>query len=410
MGYEVKHIMNITDVGHLTLENEDSGEDKMEKGSRREGKTVWEVAEFYTQAFTRDMEALNIIRADEWTKATDYIAEQIKLVRTLEQKGFTYRISDGIYFDTGKDPHYGKMARLDKAGLEAGARVEINPEKRNITDFALWKFSTPNEKRQMEWPSPWGAGFPGWHIECSAMAMAKLGDTLDIHCGGVDHIPVHHTNEIAQSENATGKPFSRWWMHGEFLNIITDKGAEEKMSKSKDNFLTLELLKNKGFEPLAYRFMTLGAHYRSKMQFSWTSLEASQTAYKKLKHALSGIDSIGNIEALKSNEYHQKFLSAIEDDLNMPQVLALVWDTLKSDLSKPDQKALILEWDKVMGLGLDQKQEKTEVPQEIMDLAAKRAEARANKNWKQSDSLRDQILAKGYKIEDMGKGYRIEKV
>ncbi|MBP5188594.1 MAG: cysteine--tRNA ligase, partial [Fibrobacterales bacterium] len=264
-GFDAKHVVNITDVGHLTSDA-DEGEDKMEKGAKRTGKSVWEVAAFYTDAFMRDFHSLNLLEPTVWCRATDHIAEQIALVKTLEEKGYTYRTSDGIYYDSSKFERYGDFARLDLENLWAGSRISMG-EKRLPTDFALWKFSPKDVKRQMEWDSPWGVGFPGWHIECSAMAMKHLGETLDIHCGGTDHVRVHHTNEIAQSEAATGKTFSRFWMHGEFLRLDGDK-----MSKSTGEFLTVDSLVKRGFSPMDYRYFALGSHYRNYLSFSFESL------------------------------------------------------------------------------------------------------------------------------------------
>ena len=262
--YNVRHIMNITDVGHLTGDM-DMGEDKLEKGAKREGKTAWEIAKFYEEAFIDDLKKLNIEMPDKWTRATEYIDEQIDLIKILEEKGYAYKISDGVYYDTSKFKNYNKLSHLDIETLREGARVEKNEEKKNPTDFALWKFSPKDKKRQMEWKSPWGIGFPGWAIECSAMSMAELGEQLDIHCGGIDHINVHHTNEIAQSEAATGKQFFNYWMHGAFLNI---KGGK-KMAKSEGNFLTLEnALIKKEIDPLVYRFAALQTHYRKPMEYS----------------------------------------------------------------------------------------------------------------------------------------------
>ena len=275
-GYTVRHIMNITDVGHLTSDA-DSGEDKMVAGARRTGKSAWEIAALYTASFLEDMRALNIEEPLLYPRATDHIAEQIDFIADLEQKGYTYRTSDGIYFDTSKQPDYGFLARLDKAGLEAGKRVELG-EKRHITDFALWKFSPPGEQRQMEWTSPWGTGFPGWHIECSAMAQKYLGDFFDIHCGGEDHIPVHHTNEIAQTEARAGTRLANFWMHGYFL-----LDNETKMAKSAGEFLRLKTLTDRGYDPLAYRYLCLTAHYRSQLNFTWDALDAAATGLERLR-------------------------------------------------------------------------------------------------------------------------------
>jgi cysteinyl-tRNA synthetase len=319
--------MNITDVGHLT-DDGDHGQDKMEKGAAREGKTAWDIAKFYTKIFQQDLEALNIIFPTKFTRATDNIKEQIALVKKLEKKGFTYQTSDGVYFDTSKLSDYGKLAQLDKQELKAGVRVDMG-EKKNPTDFALWKFSPANEKRQMEWKSPWGVGFPGWHIECSAMAAKYLGQPFDIHCGGIDHVPVHHTNEIAQSEAANDKPLANYWMHGEFLVL---NGA--KMSKSSGEFLTVEVLKNKNFNPLAYRYLLLQTHYRKQLSFSWDSLQAAQNGLEHLytivepwKKGKKGIP-----------EYEKKFTDAISDDLDMPKALAVLWEMIKDTQHTPEEK------------------------------------------------------------------------
>ncbi|NCT00245.1 cysteine--tRNA ligase, partial [Candidatus Parcubacteria bacterium] len=316
-GYRVKHVMNITDVGHLTGDM-DMGEDKMEKGAAKEGKTAWDIASFYTDAFRHDIQALNIQDPDIWCKATDNIPEQIEMIKQLEDKGYTYKTSDGIYFDTSRLRDYNKLSHLPLDMLKEGARVEKNEEKKNSTDFALWKFSAPNAKRQMEWSSPWGVGFPGWHIECSAMSLKYLHGQLDIHCGGIDHINVHHTNEIAQSEAATGKKFFNFWLHGAFLNISGGK----KMAKSDDNFLTLEnSLVKKNISPLVYRFATLQTHYRKPMEYSEKNILQAQAGYNSL---LNQVASLAEDEGgVVNKEYQQKFLAAINDDLNMPQALAV---------------------------------------------------------------------------------------
>ena len=277
-GYAVRHVMNITDVGHLTGDR-DMGEDKMEKGAQREGRTAWDIAEFYTRAFKQDIARLNILEPSIWCKATDSIPEQIDLIRILEQKGFTYKTGDGIYFDTAKFPGYATLSSQNLDALQEGARVEKNPQKRNATDFALWKFSPAGAKRQMEWDSPWGVGFPGWHIECSAMSMQFLGEQLDIHCGGIDHVDIHHTNEIAQSEAATGKKFFNVWMHGAFLNIQGGK----KMAKSEENFLTLDnALIKRGIPPLAYRYAAFQTHYRKPMEYTDESIQAAKNGLEHL--------------------------------------------------------------------------------------------------------------------------------
>ncbi|MFC1598028.1 cysteine--tRNA ligase [Patescibacteria group bacterium] len=398
-GYEVKHVMNVTDVGHLT-DDADAGEDKMEKGAAREGKTAWEVAEFYESAFFADVKALNILPATMRPRATDHIKEQIKLVEALEAGGFTYETSDGVYFDTSKFADYGKMARLDVAGLEEGARVEKNPEKRNVTDFALWKFSPKGSKRAMEWESPWGVGFPGWHLECSAMAMKYLGDTVDIHAGGVDHIQVHHTNEIAQSEAATGKPFARYWLHGEFLLI--DSG---RMGKSEGNFITLEDVRAKGFDPLAYRYFLLGAHYRSKLNFTWKSLEAAQQTFSKLIYLVSQWDKPGTI----CSDCEEKFRNALNDDLNTPEALAIMWELVKSDKPSSAKAATLIEMDKILGLSIqkratDLRAKINKAGKKLDTLLEQREEARTTKDYKKADKIRDKIQSKGFIVEDTDEG------
>lgn len=416
-GYDVRHVMNITDVGHLTGDA-DMGEDKMEKGSKREGKNAWEIAGFYTKAFQDDIKKLNILDPDEWPRATEYIQEQIELIEVLEKKGYTYKTSDGIYFDTSKVKDYNKLSHLDLETLQEGARVEKNDEKKNPTDFALWKFSPVGEKRQMEWESPWGVGFPGWHIECSAMSAELLGDNLDIHCGGIDHINIHHTNEIAQSEAATGKKFFNFWMHGAFLNIAGGK----KMAKSADNFLTLEnALEKKNISPLTYRFAVLGTHYRKPMEYSEEIIKNAENGYQ---HLINQVRELGDKEGGVSQEFKNKFLEAINDDLNTPKALAVAQEVLKSDLSREDKLATILDFDRVFGLGLGFKnsiptgkmediyiyasvsEEELEI---LQDLARRRRNARAAKDWEESDRLRTEIEGRGYIVEDSKDGMRIWK-
>lgn len=403
-GYGVYHVMNITDVGHLTSDA-DEGEDKMEKGARREGKTAWQVAEFYTKAFKKDLVELNIIEPDKWTKATDYITEQIKLLEALEEKGFTYVISDGVYFDTSKFPNYNKLSHLDLETLKEGARVESNKEKRNLTDFALWKFSPKDSNRDMEWQSPWGVGFPGWHLECSAMSEAELPENQDIHCGGIDHVNVHHTNEIAQSEGAYDKKFFNYWMHGAFLNIAGGK----KMAKSDDNFLTLEnAFTKKGINPLVYRFAALQTHYRKPMEYSEDIIENSVNGLISLQNKVrSLIFKAGEVVNCKVNEKYKKmFLDAVNDDLNMPQSLAVVQDVLKSDLPKGDKLVTILDFDKVLGLNLD-KQLIERLPRGVEEIVEKRKKAREEKNWEESDKLRDELSGMGYGVEDSKDGVEV---
>ncbi|MBU0671012.1 MAG: cysteine--tRNA ligase [Patescibacteria group bacterium] len=403
-GYKVNQVMNITDVGHLTSDA-DEGEDKMEKGAEREKKTVWEIAEYYTKVFFQDLEDLNIETPEETPKATDHITDQIELVQKLEEKDFTYKTSDGIYFDTSKLKDYGKLAKLDIAGLEEGARVEKNKEKKNLTDFALWKFSPKDSQRQMEWDSPWGKGFPGWHLECSAMSTKFLGQPFDIHTGGVDHVPVHHTNEIAQSEAALDKKMANYWLHGEFLLM-----KEAKMAKSEGDFVTLAVLMEKGYNPLAYRYFCLGAHYRSKLNFSWEALDGAQNALNKLYAAIYEYDDPTDVDTT----YKEKFVALINNDLDMPGVLALVWELVKSDLEESKKLATLFDFDRVLGLGLrnafeNAEEEKAEIPDEILTLAEQRQLARDEKNWKAADDLRDEILKQGYLIEDTKKGWELKK-
>ncbi len=404
-GLKVKHVMNITDVGHLTGDR-DMGEDKLEKGAEREGKTAWEIAEYYTEAFKKDLKLLNIVEPTIWCKATDTIGEQIGLIRKLEDKGYTYRIGDGIYFDTSKFENYNKLSHQKLEALEEGARVEKNPEKRNATDFALWKFSPPDAKRQMEWPSPWGVGFPGWHIECSAMSMKFLKERLDIHCGGTDHIDVHHTNEIAQSEAATGKPFFRFWLHGAFLIISGGK----KMAKSEGNFLTLEAsFVKKGLDPLVYRFATFQSQYRKPMEYSPESVEAAKNGLLHLRNQVRTLKEIASSTGDVDEGFKNKFREAVNNDLNMPQALAVVQELLKSDLDPAAKLATVLDYDRVMGLDLDKIEVQQVLPDDIQTLVDARKKAREEKQWDLSDQLRDQIQALGYEVQDGPKGMKVFK-
>jgi cysteinyl-tRNA synthetase len=394
--YSVKHVINITDVGHLTSDG-DTGEDKLEKGASREGKTVWEVAQYYENEFRKDLTLLQIpLTAYQFPRATDYIQEQIDLIRVLEEKGFTYDTSDGIYFDTAKFPHYGELAHLDIEGLRSGARVEENTEKRNVTDFALWKFSPKNEKRQMEWDSPWGIGFPGWHIECSAMSQKLLGKHFDIHTGGIDHISVHHENEIAQSESATGEPFVNYWMHVNFLLDTTGK-----MSKSSGDFLRLQTLTDKGLNPLAYRYFTLTAHYRKELTFSYEALQASSVAYTKLVHFVLAHRKNGG-EILPT--YLDACKEALANDLNSPEAIAVIWKMMKdTTFEKSHICATLLAIDSMLGLGLRELQE-VHIPHEVEHLLVERTTAREKKDWATSDRIRDEIQAKGFTVQDTDEG------
>ncbi|MBZ0287981.1 MAG: cysteine--tRNA ligase, partial [Anaerolineae bacterium] len=331
-GYAVRHVMNITDVGHLTSDA-DSGEDRMEKGSKRTGMSAWEIAELYTQEFQTDLVRLNIQEPHVWCRATDHIREQIEFIQCIEANGCTYRTSDGIYFDTSKVSDYGYLARLNIEGLQAGARVDV-AEKRNPTDFALWKFSPPGEQRQMEWDSPWGTGFPGWHIECSAMSAKYLGPFFDIHCGGEDHIMVHHPNEIAQTQACYDTHLANFWMHGYFLQI-----DESRMGKSVGNFLRLQTLMDRGYDPLVWRFFCLGAHYRAKLNFGWEGLDAAATALDRLRTAVYQ----WGVPGTPDQHYLERFSEPINDDLNMPRAMAVMWDLVRSELPDAVKKATVLE-------------------------------------------------------------------
>ena len=401
-GYEVKHVMNITDVGHL-VDDGDDGEDKMEKTSRKTGETAWDIAEKYTEFFMQDLERLNIITPNVMPKATAHIEQQVDLIKTLEEKGFTYKTSDGIYFDTSKLDDYGKLSGQKLDDKQEGARVEKNLEKKNATDFALWKFSPKDEQRQMEWESPWGIGFPGWHIECSAMSEEYLGVPFDIHTGGIDHIPVHHTNEIAQTEAARGKPLANIWMHNEFLQV--DGG---KMSKSLGNVYSIDDIQDKGFEPLAYRYFLLGAHYKQTQNFTWESIEAAQNALNKLRKMIIELPRGDEV----SEGYLKKFIEHINDDLDIPGALSDLWLMLKDDQVPDEMKyATALKFDEVFGLGFaDLKKEKLEVPDEVHDLLELRKKAREEKNWEVSDQIRDQIKEHGFEVKDLETGQVLESL
>ena len=401
-GYRVRHVMNITDVGHLTSDA-DTGEDKMEKGSRRTGRTAWEIARMYTDEFLADMKRLNLADATVLCRATDHIAEQIAFIADIERKGYTYRTSDGIYFDTSRQPDYGQLARLDIKGLEAGRRVDLG-EKRNPTDFALWKFSPAGEQRQMEWDSPWGRGFPGWHIECSAMAQKYLGDYFDIHCGGEDHIPVHHTNEIAQTEARCGTRLANFWLHGYFL-----LSNDAKMAKSAGEFLRVQLLIDRGYDPLAYRYLCLTAHYRGQMNFTWDALDAAATALDRMRAGVHALRDAGPAAA-PDPALVERFTGEINDDLNLPRALAVAWEALRGDLPPAVKRATLLEFDRVFGLGLATWEPRVDVvPAAVEALAEARAAARAAKNWAEADRLRGELLAAGWEMEDRAGSYTLKR-
>ena len=394
-GLQVRHVMNITDVGHLTSDA-DSGDDKIEARSARSGKSAWDIAAEFTRAFESDLRALNILPPTVWCRATDHIAEQIAFILDLEAKGYTYRTDDGIYFDTTRQDDYGKLARLKRDGLQAGKRVELG-EKRDICDFALWKFSGVPGQRQMEWASPWGLGFPGWHIECSAMAEKHLGTYFDIHCGGEDHVAVHHSNEIAQTEARHGTRLANFWLHGAFL-----KTQDAKMSKSSGDFLRLQSLVEQGIDPLAYRYLCLGAHYRSSLNFTDEALRAAASGLARLRVAVHGL---GDADGEADPAWLDRFTEQLNDDLNFPRALAVAWELLRSELPDAVKKATMARFDAALGLDLLAWQPaQVEEPQPVQAWMAERAIARAQRQWAEADRLRALARAAGYDIDDTPQG------
>ena len=406
-GYTLLHAMNITDVGHLTDDGDD-GEDKMLKGAREQKKTPWEIAEFYTSVFFKDLEALNIEKPEVVPKATEHIPEMIEFVQGLIKNGYGYETSDGIYFDVQKFKGYGKLSGLSLEDQQAGARVEVNPEKHHPADFALWK-KAPKE-HIMQWESPWGMGYPGWHIECSAMSRKYLGDLFDIHTGGVDHIPVHHENEIAQSEGLMGHSAVRYWMHGEFM--LVDGG---KMSKSLGNTYTISDLKERGFDPLVFRYFCLNAHYRSKLNFTWSGLESAKTSYQRLLQAvMAHKDAADEIDVDELNRLRVEFEEAINDDLNIPRALGIVWSMARLPYKNDQIYREILRCDQVLGLNLDRgpmKEEKEEqLDQTIEELIDARQKARKEKNFAEADRIRDMLKAQGILLEDTKDGVKWRRI
>lgn len=396
-GYKVRHVMNITDVGHLTGDGDD-GEDKLEKSARETGKSVWDIAKFYTEAFFRDEEALNIIRPDVVCNATDHIKQMIELIRRLEAGGHTYIAGGNVYFSIDTFPKYGALARLKLGELMSGARIEVDSNKRNPKDFVLWFTNSKFGNQAMMWDSPWGRGYPGWHIECSAMSMHYLGEQFDIHCGGIDAIPVHHTNEIAQSEAATGKPWVNWWLHGEFL--LTEKG---KMSKSSGEFLTLPYLEKQGFDALDYRYFVLGAHYRTQLQFSMEGLKGAANARNGLVQRIAGLKGEASAKpGEKAQAYMDEFDGHIGNDLATPKAMAVLWNMLKDeDLTDADKLYCVKYMDQVFGLRLGQAEE---LPEGLMDLIGQRTQAKKEKNWAKADELRARIEEMGYTVKDTPEG------
>jgi cysteinyl-tRNA synthetase len=405
-GYRVNQVINITDVGHLTGDA-DTGDDKIEKMAREQKKTAHEIATFYTDVFFANLRSLNVdVRGTHFPRASDHIPEQIRMIETLSKRGYTYKTGDGIYFDTSKFPRYGELGHIDLAGLREGERIGINDEKKHPTDFALWKFSPKTtdreEKRQQEWSSPWGVGFPGWHIECSAMSMKYLGETFDIHTGGIDHIPVHHQNEIAQSESATSKPFVHYWIHSAFMNI--DGG---KMAKSVGNFLTLDELVKKGFSPLAYRFLLLSARYSTPLSFTEVSMESAQRGYDNLRRSTERLVALEDIES--NSSYRTKIEKFISDDLNTAGIIALIPEILSNSSVRPGEKRhLIGIIDALTGLNLLKKPDET--PEEMQTLIALRESAKIDMDWKKADSLREKIRSLGYEVMDTKSGQEIRKI
>lgn len=405
-GYRVKQVINLTDVGHL-VSDADEGEDKLEKSAEEKGERVADIVTRVTNAYFRDLDALGIDRSKiTFTKATDFIEEQMALVKTLEQKGYTYRTDDGIYFDTSKFKDYGKLGNIDLAGLREGARVEVGGKK-YPTDFALWKFSPKDGKRQQEWRSPWGKGFPGWHLECAAMIFARLGRQIDIHTGGIDHIPVHHQNEIAEAESITGKQLATYWLHNAFITI-----EGQKISKSLGNTVYLSQLQDRGLSPLALRYLYLSAHYRSPMNFTWESIAGAQTALTRLHRFF--FEEVGDKNGSPHEPFLRAFMQALGKDLDTPKCLALMWDFIKDQsISKESKRASLLIADRALGLGLNRATTgiskvavigESDVPSGVKELIDARERARAEKRFEEADVLRAQIAEAGYLVEDSPEG------
>ena len=409
-GYTLKHVMNITDVGHLESDA-DEGEDKMEKAAKKENKDPYEIAAFYTDIFFRDMGRLNIQRPEIIAKATDHIKDMIEFVKVLVEKGYVYETSRALYFDISKLDKYPVLSNRNLDDQIAGARVDVDPEKKNPYDFAVW-IKAP-ENHIMKWESPWGLSYPGWHLECSAMGKKYLGEEFDIHTGGVDHIPTHHENEIAQSKGCTGHIPAKRWMHVEFLQV--DGG---KMSKSLGNTYTLDQLQEKGIEPLAYKLFCYTAHYRTKLNFTFDSAISSQKALNRLRESyLLHLESEdNNVEKEKIEEYRKRFMDAVNDDLNMPLAMGIVWEVARNEIKSKQYAKLLIEFDKILGLDIEhskdylEKEEKIELPEEIKSLVEQRKQARENKDWAESDRIRDLLKEQGYVVKDTKEGQVIEKI
>lgn len=421
-GLPVKFVQNITDVGHLTSDS-DTGEDKLEKGARKYGKTAWDVAKKFEEYFWYAMDTMGNQRPDVSCCATDHIPEQLAMVQELEKKGYTYVIEgDGVYMDTSKIPDYGKLALIDINELREGARVEKIPGKKNPTDFALWKFERPGENRTMVWESPWHPrSFPGWHIECSAMSVRYLGEQFDMHTGGVDHINIHHTNEIAQSEMATSKvPFVKYWVHHNFLRV-----EGEKMSKSLGNVFRVDDIIERGYNPMALRLLFLTSHYRSEMNFTWANLDGMQKTYDKLIAQVislkqeSGRTMLSEDKLAKLDKFRNRFFGALEDDLKTPEAVAVMWEMLKSNIPGPDKYDLLMEFDEVLNLGLrkaelqkpklEQPVATQDLPATVQEVLAQREAARQAQNWDEADRLRDELQTKGWVVKDTAQGQQVTK-
>ncbi len=402
-GYNLKHAMNITDVGHL-VSDADEGEDKMMKAAKRENKNPFEIAEFYMNCFLNDIDLLNIDRPEIICRATEHIKEMEEYVQEIIANGYTYETEDTIYFDTSKLDKYGVLSNIKVDEQKAGARVEFDQNKKNPTDFALW-IKAP-ENHLMKWDTFWGKCYPGWHLECSAMGRKYLGERFDIHTGGIDHIPIHHENEIAQSKGCTGKIPAAFWMHCEFLQV---NGG--KMSKSLNNLYTLKDLKEKGYSPLVYRMFNFSSHYRNKINFTWETMEAAKVALTRLKEGykkhFEGTEAVSN-DVIE--EYKNKFLTAINDDLNMPIAMSIVWEIIKNDTKSKQFAELLLDFDKVLGLDINKEEEKEELPEKIKEIVNERTLARQNKDWAKSDELRDLLIEKGYTVKDSKDGMTVEKI
>ncbi|VVA44511.1 Cysteine--tRNA ligase [Candidatus Roizmanbacteria bacterium] len=408
-GYKVNHVMNITDVGHLSGDD-DSGEDKMEKGAKKYGKTVWDVAKFYTEFFFKTTDALNILRPNTVCKATEHIEEMVQLINRLMKNGFVYETKEALYFDVTKFKNYGKLSgqKLKEKIQAVRAEVNVDKGKKHPADFALWfKRVGRFADHTMHWPSPWGEGFPGWHIECSAMSMKYLDETIDIHSGGIDHVPVHHENEIAQSEGATGKQFVKYWFHNNFLTV-----DGQKMSKSLGNFYTLDDIEKNKINPLSLRLLFLQSHYRQPLNFTWQSARASQEAFNKLREIALNLKPQKKLVSLKSSKalsYQKQFEDVISNDLQTAQAVATMWDMIKSDITNDEKYFLLIDFDKVFGLNLDNVTEE-KIDANIIILAERRLEARRKRDFDASDRLRIKIEKAGFKIEDKGETYSIKKI